>query len=40
MLILHDWSHFIALRPEEIDSERGVIMEERARATALRGVRR
>ena len=28
MLILHDWSHFIALRPEEIDSERGVIMEE------------
>lgn len=28
LLILHDWSHFIALRPEEIDSERGVIMEE------------
>ena len=28
MLILHDWSHFIALEPEEIDSERGVIMEE------------
>ncbi len=28
MLILHDWSHFIALQPEEIDSERGVIMEE------------
>ena len=28
VLILHDWSHFIALRPEEIDSERGVIMEE------------
>ena len=28
MLILHDWSHFIARRPEEIDSERGVIMEE------------
>ena len=28
MLILHDWSHFIALRPEEIDSERGVSMEE------------
>lgn len=28
MLILHDWSHFIALRPEEIDSERDVIMEE------------
>ena len=28
MLILHDWSHFIALQPKEIDSERGVIMEE------------
>ena len=28
MLVLHDWSHFIALQPEEIDSERGVIMEE------------
>ena len=28
LLILHDWSHFIALEPEEIDSERGVIMEE------------
>ena len=28
MLILHDWSQFIALRPSEIDSERGVIMEE------------
>ena len=28
MLILHDWSHFIALQPDEIDSERGVIMEE------------
>lgn len=28
MLVLHDWSHFIALEPEEIDSERGVIMEE------------
>lgn len=28
LLILHDWSQFIALRPEEIDSERGVIMEE------------
>ena len=28
MLILHDWSHFIALQPEEIDSERGVIVEE------------
>ena len=28
LLVLHDWSHFIALQPEEIDSERGVIMEE------------
>ena len=28
LLILHDWSQFIALQPEEIDSERDVIMEE------------
>ncbi|MBQ5753478.1 MAG: insulinase family protein [Alistipes sp.] len=28
LLVLHDWSHYIALKPEEIDSERGVIMEE------------
>lgn len=28
LLILHDWSHFIALKPAEIDSERGVIKEE------------
>ena len=28
LLVLHDWSHFIELRPEEIDSERGVISEE------------
>jgi len=28
LLILHDWSHFIALQGDEIDSERGVIMEE------------
>lgn len=28
LLILHDWSHFLALEPDEIDSERGVIMEE------------
>jgi len=28
LLILHEWSHFIALEPEEIDAERGVIMEE------------
>ena len=28
LLILHDWSHFISLNGEEIDNERGVIMEE------------
>ena len=28
LLVLHDWSHYIALQPKEIDSERGVIMEE------------
>ena len=28
LLILHDWSQFISLESEEIDSERGVIMEE------------
>ena len=28
MLILHDWSHFITLDHDEIDKERGVIMEE------------
>ena len=28
LLILHDWSQFIALESAEIDSERGVIMEE------------
>ena len=28
LLILHDWSQFIALQPAEIDSERGVIKEE------------
>ena len=28
LLVLHDWSNFIALEPKEIDSERGVIMEE------------
>lgn len=29
LLILHDWSHFIALEDDEIDKERGVINEER-----------
>lgn len=28
LMILHDWSYFISLEPSEIDSERGVIMEE------------
>ena len=28
LLVLHDWSQFIALQPEEVDSERGVIKEE------------
>ena len=28
ILILHDWSSFIALEDEEIDKERGVILEE------------
>ncbi len=28
MLVLHDWSHFISLEHDEIDKERGVIMEE------------
>ncbi len=28
LLILHDWSHFIALEESEIDKERGVIVEE------------
>ncbi|MDE6046103.1 MAG: insulinase family protein, partial [Alistipes sp.] len=28
LLVLHDWSHFIALEGSEIDSERGVICEE------------
>lgn len=35
LLILHDWSYFIALQDEEIDNERGVIIEElRTRNTA------
>ncbi len=28
LLILHDWSHYIALEGDEIDRERGVIIEE------------
>ena len=28
LLILHDWSHYLLLKDEEIDKERGVIHEE------------
>lgn len=28
LLVLHDWSSFVALEDEEIDAERGVILEE------------
>lgn len=28
ILVLHDWSHYLSLLPEEIDAERGVIREE------------
>ncbi len=39
LLILHDWSHFILLEDDEIDSERGVIMEElRTRNNASRRI--
>lgn len=39
LLILHDWSHFIALEEAEIDAERGVIIEElRTRNTASRRI--
>lgn len=29
LLIMHDYSHFVTCDPEEIDAERGVILEER-----------
>ncbi len=29
LLVLHDWSGFVTCAPEEIDSERGVIIEEK-----------
>ena len=29
LLVLRDWSGFLSLKPEEIDKERGVILEER-----------
>ncbi len=28
LLVLHDWSFFISMEPDEIDNERGVIVEE------------
>lgn len=28
LLVLHDWSHYISLKPEAIDKERGIIIEE------------
>ena len=35
ILIMHDYSHFVLCEPEEIDAERGVILEEkRSRDTA------
>lgn len=37
LLILHDWSQFISLEPQEINNERGVIMEELRTATELDG---
>ena len=40
LLILHDWSSFIALEEKEIDSERGVILEElRTREDATQRIR-
>ena len=29
LLVMHDYSHFVTCNPEEIDAERGVILEER-----------
>ena len=29
LLVLHDYSHYVDCKPEEIDNERGVILEER-----------
>ena len=40
LLILHDWSSFIALEEQEIDNERGVILEElRTREDATQRIR-
>ncbi|HOI26195.1 MAG TPA: insulinase family protein [Paludibacteraceae bacterium] len=39
LMILHDWSGFISMQPDEIDKERGVIREEwRTRANADRRI--
>ncbi|MBR4840327.1 MAG: insulinase family protein [Paludibacteraceae bacterium] len=39
LLVLHDWSGFISMEPDEIDKERGVIREEwRTRANANRRI--
>ena len=33
LLVMHDYSHFVTLDPEEIDAERGVILEEKRQRT-------
>lgn len=39
LLVLHDWSGFITMEPDEIDKERGIIREEwRTRANANRRI--
>jgi len=40
LLVLHDWSHYILLKDEEIDKERGVIHEEWRTRRAGRAVQR
>ncbi len=36
LLVLHDWSSFISLEGEEIDKERGVILEEKRQRNSAR----
>ena len=36
LLVLHDYSHFVTCAPEEIDAERGVILEEKRQRTDAR----
>lgn len=36
LLILHDWSNFVALEDDEIDAERGVIVEELRQGNSAR----